>query len=97
MPLRDKLTIAFTVLILAVGPYLTYKMIQGAMNEDVRLAGILSDGATEPGEREAAQIKRRHLTPVVIGQVAMFILTQAGAVTLSALILIGHKRKRRIR
>jgi len=94
MPLRDKLTIAFTVLILAAGPYLTYKMIEGAMNEDVRLVGILSDGATEPSAREVAQVKRRHLTPIVFGQVAMLILTQAGAVTLSALIIREHKRRR---
>jgi hypothetical protein len=94
MPFRDKFTIAFTVLILVVGPYLTYKMIESGMNKDVSLAQTISDSATEPSEREVAQIKRRHLTPIVFGQVAMFILTQAGAVTLSALIIREHKRRR---
>jgi hypothetical protein len=93
MPLRDKLIIAFTVLLVLVGPYMAYKMIETGMNKDIELTRTMSDGSAAPLDREVAEIAHRHLPPIVIGQVAMFITAQIGMVILSALLIRGHKRR----
>ena len=94
MPLKDKLIIAFTGLLLIAGPYLTYKAVEVEMREDARLAQTTADSSAAPRNREAAEIKRRYLPPIVIGQVGLFALAQIGLVVLSALIIREHKRRR---
>jgi prepilin signal peptidase PulO-like enzyme (type II secretory pathway) len=95
MPLRDKLVIAITVLLLLVGPFAIYKTIQVGMKEDIKLVDTISDSAATASDREAAEIKRRYLPPIVIGKIALFITAQIGMVILSALLIRQHKRRKR--
>ncbi len=95
MPTRDKLTIAITLLLLIVGPYLTYKMVEDARNQSVKLAQTMSDTSATPLERELAEIKSRNLPPIVLDQVALLIVAQLGGVVLSALLI--RKRKRHLK
>jgi len=68
-------------------------MIETGMNEDIKLARTISDSSATSIDREVAEIKSRHLPPIVIGQVVMFITAQVGMVLLSALLIREHKRR----
>ena len=96
MPFSTKLVIAFTVLILLIGPYLTYKMLEVGRNEDVNLARTISDRAAIPVDREVAEIKHQYLPPIVFGQIGMLIVAQVGMVGLSVLLIREHKRRQRL-
>src|SRR5262245_38842466 len=96
MPFRDKLIIALTVLLLIVGPYLTYRVVEDAMRAETRLVNVSVNSAIAPAEREATDIKPRYLPPIVIGQVVMLITAQVGMVILSAMLIRQHKRRKRL-
>jgi hypothetical protein len=87
MPRKDKLVIAFTVLICLVGPYLTYKRIETGLNKDFILdkTGLLD--CELPGE---------DLALIFLGQVAMLITAQVAMVALSALLIREHKRRKKL-
>jgi hypothetical protein len=97
MPFIDKLVIVFTVLILLAGPYLVFQMIETGRSKDIELTRTMSDGSAAPIDRKVAEIKRQSLPPTVIGQIALLIVTQIGAVVLSALLIRNHKRRLRLR
>ena len=96
MPVRDKLIIGFTVLLLIVGPFMTYKMIEAAARQDIKLAEAATDGSAVPVDREVADIKRQHLPTIVIGQVALLFIAKIGMVILSVLLIRNHKRRKKL-
>jgi hypothetical protein len=73
MPFRDKFIIALTILLLIAGPYMTYKTIEAGMSESINLVRATADSSVAVSYREAAEIKRRYMPPIVIGQVVTFI------------------------
>ena len=94
MLVREKIVIALIALLLIVGPYMTYKMIEAARNEDIKLLRTASDDSAALYDREAADIKRRHLPAIVFGQVSMLFIAKIGMVILSATLIRNHKPRK---
>jgi len=101
MPLGDKLIVAFTVLLLTTGPYLTYRTIADARTLDAALSQTIADTSAAPTDRKAAAVKLERLPLVALSQVAVLLVAQVSMAGLSALIIRNHKRRlklaRRIR
>jgi len=93
MPLRDKLTIAFTVLLLIGGPYLIYRTIEDIRTLDAALSQTIADKSAAPTERRVAEAKLKHLPLVALSQVAVLFVAQVGMAGLSALLIRNHKRR----
>jgi hypothetical protein len=89
----DKLIIAFTILVFIASPYLSYKMIEIGMNEDIKLLQTTSDSSVAPPHRESGKIKPRRLPPFALGQVGILITAQVGMIILSGLLIQNHKRR----
>jgi p-aminobenzoyl-glutamate transporter AbgT len=96
MPPRDKLIIAFTVLLLIVGPYMTYKMIESAARQEIKLVEAATDSSAAQHDREAAEINRRGLPTIVIIQIATLMTGKVGMVILSAMLIRNHRRRKRL-